>query len=448
MTEMKKNDRRHFLATVGKSAFLLGAAASAPTIVPSYVLGEDAPSNKFVVGVIGLGWRGSDLFNGSRRNNNLRLAAICDLDLPYLLNALKISDDDLGVDRVWIEGRGSEMKRPALPAFAVDPYLDYERLLERKDIDAILCAVPDHWHAKIYIDAMNAGKDVYGEKPLSLTINEGRKIVRTARANGRIFQTGSQQRSSEEFRKACEYVRNGRLGKIERVEVGIGGAPQVEGVPDEPIPPGLNWDKRLGQAPLVPYNRLRNHVEFRWFFEYSGGMVTDWGAHHMDIAQWGLGMDGSGPLSVEGTAEVKPGYYNTFTSYDFTFQYPNDVKVHFHSHGGGVTFIGPKGKIHVDRGRIDSDPAGILQEPLTSSDIRLYESKDHLQNWVDCMKSRELPITDVEIGHRSVSTCHIANICGRLGGRKLIWDAENELFVNDKEANSMLSRPQRAPYAI
>ncbi len=448
MSGNKQRNRRDFMKTAGKSAMFLGAGAAAPSFVPNYVMGQDAPSDSITVGIVGLGWRGMDLFNGAYRNKNLRIAALCDLDMPFMLGALQKLDDLSTVDREWIVGRGSGMKRGPLPQHAADPYLEYERMFERKDIDAVMIAVPDHWHAKLYIDAMEAGKDVYGEKPLSLTINEGRQIVRTARANGRIFQTGSQQRSAGEFRKACEYVRNGRLGKIERVEVGIGGAPQTDGKPDEPVPPGLNWEKWLGQAPLVPYNPLRCHVTFRWFFEYSGGMVTDWGAHHLDITQWGLGMDGSGPLSVEGTAETKPGFYNTFTSYDFNFQYPNDVTVHFHSKGGGVTFIGPKGKIKVNRGHIESDPKSILEEPLTSSDIRLYKSDNHIQNWVDCMRSRELPITDAEIGHRSVSVCHIANICGHLDGRKLYWDAEKELFINDNEANDMLDRPKREPYTI
>jgi len=310
----------------------------------------------------------------------------------------------------------------------------------------VLAAVPDHWHAKVYIDAMRAGKDVYGEKPLCLFLNQGRNLVRVARETGRVFQTGSQQRSDDKFRTACEYVRSGRLGKIESVDVIVGGAPQREGVPDEPVPPGLNWDKWLGPAPKVPYNPLRCHVEFRWFFEYSGGMVTDWGAHHLDIMQWGLGMDGSGPLSVEGTADVRPGYYNTFTSFDFTFEYPNDIKVYFKSKGeGGVTFKGPKGEIYVTRGQIRSTPEDILKEPLKDTDVHLYKSDDHMQNWVDCMKTRKRPITDVEIGHRSVSVCHLANICGHLK-RKLNWDAVNEMFVDDPEANRLLDREERAPY--
>jgi predicted dehydrogenase len=271
-------------------------------------------------------------------------------------------------------------------------------------------------------------------------------MVRVARETGRVFQTGSQQRSDDKFRTACEYVRSGRLGKLSHVDVRIGGAPQTQGVPDETIPPGFDWDRHLGPAKYVPYNPLRSHVTFRWFFEYSGGMVTDWGAHHLDIMQWGLGMDGSGPLSVEGTASVKPGYYNTFTDFDFTFDYPGGVKVFFNNKGGnGVTFHGTKGNIFVSRGQIKCDPEGILQEPLKASDVHLYKSNNHLQNWLDCIKTRELPICDVEIGHRSASICHLANTCGKLN-RKLYWDAKAELFINDAEANTYLDTEERAPY--
>lgn len=446
MSKKSNQSRRDFLKTTGKSAFWLSMATAVPSIVPSNVMGADAPSDKLTVGCIGLGWRGSDLMEGAMRNPNIQIAALCDLDRPYLLHAMKRLDDNDGIDREWIEGRGSKMVRPALPKKAVQGYDRHERLLERKDLDAVLIAVPDHSHARLYIDAMQSGRDIYGEKPLTLTINQGRDLVRVARETGCVFQTGSQQRSDAKFRQACEYVRSGRLGKIHSVLVGVGGAPQVEGVPDEAVPAGLNWDGWLGAAPKVPYNPLRQRVQFRWFFEYSGGMVTDWGAHHLDITQWGLGMDGSGPLSVEGTADVKPGFYNTFTSFNFTFKYPNDITVKFGPGSrSGITFQGEKGEIWVTRGKIEANPTSIFDEPLTSSDVKLYKSDNHMQNWVDCIKTRELPICDVEVGHRSVSVCHLANICGQLG-RKLNWDAKNEIFVNDTNANQMLDREERDPY--
>lgn len=443
MIKPKQSRRTFFRQSAG-----IAAAMAIPTIVPRYVLGQDAPSDKVNIGVIGCGWRGSELMMQAYRNDNIQIAAISDLDMPYLLNAQSILDDQDGINRKWIDGRGSQMVRPEMPEKAVEGYLEYERLLERKDIDAVIIAVPDHWHAKTYIDAMDAGKDVYGEKPLSLTIKQGRAIADKASESGKIFQTGSQQRSGNEFLTACEYVRNKRIGELIEVEVGIGGAPQTEKTPDEPVPPGLNWEKWLGQAPYNPYHPLRCHVQFRWFFDYSGGMVTDWGAHHLDITQWGLGMDTSGPRFVEGEASTKPGFYTTFTDFKFKFTYPNGVIVHFgNGFKGGVNFKGTKGSISCDRGRISSESEDILKEPLTSSDIRLYKSNDHMQNWVDCIKTRKQPITNAETGHRSVTVCHIANICGHVG-RKLEWDAVAEQFVNDAEANSYLDREQRSPYAI
>ncbi len=361
MTDTKKTSRRIFLKTAGKTVAGLGALTAAPAFVPNSIFGEVAPNDKIVVGMIGLGWRGMQIIGGPLRSKECEIAAICDLDRPYLLEAQSFLDDQMGVDRKWIQGRGSEAVRYPMPDKAVEAYAEYERLLDRKDIDAVMIAVPDHWHAKTYIDAMDAGKDVYGEKPLSLTINQGRAIVRKARETGRIFQTGSQQRSDEKFRTACEYVRSGRLGKISHVDVAVGGAPQREGVPDEPVPPGLNWEKWLGQAPKVPYNPLRCHVNFRWFFDYSGGMVTDWGAHHLDITQWGLGMDGSGPRFVEGTAETKPGFYTTFTSFKFKYTYDNGIYVNMGGSGYGVTFNGEKGSISVNRGRIKCEPEEILK---------------------------------------------------------------------------------------
>ena len=448
MGKKSTSNRREFITGSAKSAIALGIGAAMPTWVPFTVLGAEAPSEKLVIGIIGQGWRGSQLMHEAMRNSHIRIAAIADLDLPFLLNGLQTLDEDGGVKRTWIEGRDNNMKRPSLPKGAVDPYLDYRYLLDRKDIDAVMIAVPDHWHAKLYIDAMDAGKDVYGEKPLSLTIKQGRAIVRKARETKKIFQTGSQQRSDEKFRRACEYVRSGRLGKIDWVRACIGGAPQTQRVPDEPVPPGLNWDKWLGQTPVVPFNRLRCHVEFRWFYAYSGGMVTDWGAHHCDIAQWGLGKDGSGPKTVEGTSETKPGFYETFTNFEFKFTYADGVVLNLLSRGeNGVTFHGPKGEIFVTRGRIRSNPEDILKEPLKSDDVHLYKSDNHLQNWVDCIKSRELPITDVEIGHRSVSVSHLANICGWTK-RKLEWNPEKEEFVNDAKANKHLDRPQRKPYDV
>ncbi|MBZ0258073.1 Gfo/Idh/MocA family oxidoreductase, partial [bacterium] len=364
-----------------------------------------------------------------------------------VLHAQKFLDDQAGLDREFIEGDGSEMKRYPMPANAVDAYLDYRKMIERKDIDAVLACVPDHWHAKIYVDSMEAGKDVYGEKPLTLTIKQGRAVSDTAKRTGRVFQTGSQQRSAKEFRQACEYVRNGRIGKITHVDVGIGGAPQKEPTPNQPVPPGLNWDMWLGATPWAEYNPERCHVNFRWFFDYSGGMVTDWDAHHLDITQWGLGMDDSGPVAVEGTAETKPGLYNTFTSFRFKFTYANGVVVNFgNGLKGGITFHGEKGSIWCTRGDNSCDPEGVFKEPIKDSDTHLYVSDDHIQNFLDCVKTREQTICPAEVGHRSVTLCHLANICGWTG-ESLKWDPKKEVFTNSSKANQHLDREPRAPYS-
>jgi predicted dehydrogenase len=407
--------------------------------------GEIPPSEKLTTAVIVLGWRGIDLLHDAFRVEGVQVVALADVDLPFLLRAMHQCDEQYKVTRPELEESGSVAGRPPNPPNAVDPYHDYRRILERKDINSVIIAVPDHWHAIIAVQACEAGKDVYCEKPLSLTIRQGREIVRAVRENNIVFQVGSQQRSDSKFRLGCELVRSGRIGKLQRVEVSVGGAPQKPPVPDAPIPPSFDWDFWLGPAPYVPYNPERARVNFRWFFDYSGGMVTDWGAHHLDIAQWGMGTDRTGPRTIEGKGETSPGMYETLTSFDITYTYDNGIPVHFSSGPHGVTFIGDKGEVFVDRGKISSKPEEIIKEPLGPNDVHLYESDDHFRNWVDCVKSRKEPIADVEIGHRSATICHLGNIACRIG-RKLEWDPETEMFVNDREANHWLDRPMRKPY--
>jgi predicted dehydrogenase len=438
--------RRDFLQRSAKASLALGLAGTAPAIYPSAVLGKSAPSNKVVFGHIGMGWRGFELLRQCVRNDNIRIAAICDLDYRFLTHRRLFLDDYMGIERQWVKGDGWDNVPAPPPSGAVDPYYDYRYVLDRKDIDAVVIAVPDHWHARLYLDALDAGKDVYGEKPLALTINQGRKVVRKVHQTGRIFQTGLQQRSSHLFRTACEYVRNGRLGKLRRIRIIIRGTDVRDPVPDSPVPPGLDWEKWLGPAELVPYNELRCHVYFRYFYEYSGGQVTDLGCHDTDIAQWALGMDESGPRFIEGTCETKPGAFNTFTTFNFKLTYDSGVELCIESGDGfDMIFYGDEGEIFVNRQKIVSTPDDILKEPLSSSDERLFVSNDHMQNFVDCIKSRERPVCDVEVGHRSSAVSHLANICGFVG-RKLEWDPVKELFVNDLEANSHLERPEREPY--
>ncbi len=433
--------------THSRRTFLtMSALCSAPLFIPNHIFAA-APSDKIVLGWIGIGSRGNQLLGENLRKDSIRIAALADVDRVHLLRAQQIIDDLYNIDRPQAKIiNGWRLEQQPTPKGAVAAYNDYRRILDRGDIDGVVVAVPDHWHAKIYIDAMDAGLDVYGEKPLSLTINQGRHIARKAKETGRVFQTGSQQRSAKTFRTAVDYVRNGRLGKILKARAAIGGGKASDMPPDSPAPPQLDWELWLGPAPKVPYNVRRCHLKFRSFFDYSGGNVTDWGAHHCDIIQWGLGMDGSGPVKIEGRAKRNPGPFNTLYDFDFTYTYANGVPAQLVGKGNnGVTFFGEKGEIFVSRGEVTSNPTSILDEPLSSGDLRVEVSDDHFQNWLDCIKSRETPIASAEVGRRSISVPHLCNISGHLG-RSLAWDPEKEMFVNDAEANQWLDRDERAPY--
>jgi predicted dehydrogenase len=300
------------------------------------------------------------------------------------------------------------------------------------------------------IHACEAGKDVYCEKPLTLTIAEGRAMVEAARRHNRIVQTGSQQRSDDRFRLACELVRSGRLGKIHMVRTGISGVNfKGPAVPDGAPPAELDYDFWLGPAPKRPYNVNRVHYNFRFFWDYSGGQMTNWGAHHNDIAQWGLGMDESGPISVEGTARYqKDGWYEVPEWFEATYRYANGVTlICGMKERGGTTFEGEKGTLWVNRGKIEANPPEILTEPLGESDTHLYVSKDHHANWLECIKSRKRPICDVEIGHRSATVCHLGNIAIR-SGRKVTWDPVKEQVVGDSEQARMVSKAYRSPWRL
>jgi predicted dehydrogenase len=334
----------------------------------------------------------------------------------------------------------------------VKDYKDYRELLERKDIQAVTIATPDHWHALIAIEALRKGKDVYCEKPLTLTIAEGQAVVKAAKGTGRVFQVGSQQRSDNYFRLACELVRNGRIGKVKLVETRIGGIDPTHVGPFKtaPVPEGLDWDFWLGPTPKVEYIPERCHYEFRWWYEYSGGKMTDWGAHHNDIAQWGLGMDESGPVAVEATgiAEKQPNCYNVHSEFMVKYRY-NDGATLLCTSGGenGIRFVGEDGKwIFVSRGAIRASDKKLLEEPLPKDAVRLYESHNHMGNFLECVKSRKSTICTAEIGHRSVTVCHIGVIALRTG-KRLHWDPVRERF-DDEEANKMLSREMRAPWKI
>ncbi|OAI50863.1 oxidoreductase [Planctomycetaceae bacterium SCGC AG-212-F19] len=403
------------------------------------------PNDKIVMGAIGIGSpqsRGRAIAGDARRDKNVLYVAACDVDTRHLENALQT----LGPD--------------------TKGYKDFRELLDRKDINAVTIATPDHWHTLVAIDAMRKGKDVYCEKPLTLTIDEGKALVKVAKETNRIFQVGSQQRSDGRFRLACELVRNGRIGKLSRVETRIGANPKGGPFKVEEPPKELDWDMWLGPTPKVDYVKQRCHYEFRWWYDYSGGKMTDWGAHHNDIAQWGIGADGSGPIAVEAEGEApskEPNSYNCHPTFKVTYTYANGVTLvctnnqlpdaldrkgaDTKGHDNGVLFIGEKDQwIFVNRGTIHASDKKQLDEPIPSSATRLYTSANHMGNFLEGVRTRKACICTAEVGHRSVTVCHLGAIALRTG-KKLKWDPTKEVF-DDAEANKMLSRPYRAPWKL
>lgn len=417
---------------VSRRQFLKGAAAlaAAPYVLPSTALARPAPSERITLGLIGIGNMGGGHLHGFVHDPAVQVVAVSDVRSWKRDEARQLVETTYAAER------------PDGKYAGCDTYNNFEDLLARDDIDAVLIAVPDHWHAIIAIAACRAGKDVYCEKPLSLTIHEADEMVKAARRYDRVFQTGSQQRSSGEFRKACELVRSGRIGKLLTVHVGIG-QPSVEKyLPEEPIPEGFDWDRWLGPTPWYPHNSERCSGDYgggwRHIRQYSGGMMTDWGAHHFDIAQWGLGMDGWGPRRI-----IPP---NCAPERTLTYEYESGVTV-YHGGANGVLFTGTDGKIEVNRGYFRSWPDEIGNEPLGPNDVHLYESNDHHQNWLDCIRTRQRPICDVAIGASSVTVCHLGNIAWWLG-RTLQWDPQTHEIINDAGASRWLDRPKRAPWRL
>jgi predicted dehydrogenase len=393
-----------------------------------------------VMGAIGTGSRGLAVMKNAQKRG-AAFAAVCDVDARHREEAV-----------AQVRKLGQES--------SVDQYGDFRELLDRKDIEAVTIVTPDHWHALVALEAMKRGKDIYCEKPLTLTIAEGQAVVKRARSTKPVFQTGSQQRSDHRFRMACELVRNGRIGKVHTVETRIGENPEGGPFPTTAVPAGLDWDFWMGPTPAVEYVEKRCHYEFRWWYEYSGGKVTDWGAHHNDIAQWGLGTDHTGPVLVESTCDrprhMEPNCYNCPPHFNITYTYAPDAAKYCDgsrvicTSGGenGIKFLGEGGWIFVSRDRIDASDKTLLDEPLKSDAVRLYKSDDHMRNFLDCVRSRQSPICDIEVGYRSVTVCHLGNISLRLGGRTLSWDPSAERFKGDALANEMLARKMRAPWTL
>jgi len=366
---------------------------------------------------------GSAHLNGFKNNPRVEIVAVCDVDRARR---------EAARERV---GNGCRA------------FVDYRELLAEDGIDAVVISTPDHWHALSAVHACQAGKDVYCEKPLTLTIGEGRELVDVVRRYGRVFQTGSQQRSGSEFHRACTLVRSGRIGTVHTAHVGIGKGTESDWVADSEPPPGLDWDLWLGPAPAVPFNSLRHPYNFRWFWDYSGGKITDWGAHHNDIVQWGFGMDGTGPVEIEGTGTFPAkGLFQTAMTFSVTYTYANGQKAICSTEGRGVKFVGTDGWVHVDRGFLQTEPAELKNEPIGADHVQLYRSRNHRDDWLDCIESRQKPICDVEIGAGSVAVCHLNNIALRTG-RKLRWDPERGCFPDDAEANRWVDKPFRAPWS-
>jgi predicted dehydrogenase len=453
--------RRDFL----KVSIGAAAAIGFPTIVPASVFGQNAPSNRINVGAIGVGRisRGHDL-PGIWQFDQAHIMAVCDLDARRVEEAKTLVN-------------GYYSKKTAKPYDGVAGYHNYHELLADKDIDAVVISTPDHQHAILAVDAVHARKDVYLQKPASLTIAEGRAMSNAVMASGQILQVGSQQRSWKQFHRACELVRNGRIGEIKHVEIGLPGDPSGPDAPAMPIPSNLNYDAWLGSTPEVYYTEMRVHPQDGfsrpgWLRceQFGAGMITGWGAHHVDTAHWGMNTEYTGPIEVWGTAEFPThGLWNVHGKFLTHAVYANGVTMDISGDfPNGIKFYGSEGWIFVTRDEMvtPTDPGGkpggkpvsppqplvagnpkILDSVIGPDEVHLYESSDQHGNWLECIKSRQAPIAPAEIGHRACSTCLIHHIAMKTK-RKLSWDPVKEHFKNDDDANCMLSRPQRAPYMM
>jgi predicted dehydrogenase len=413
-----------------------GAFLTLPAVTYNNALqAGQPPSEKIRLASIGVGNQGGPKNNLNKFVKNV--VALCDVDANYLAEGA-----------AYLEKYGTKP----------ETFSDFRKVLDAKNIDAVIVTVPDHWHALMTVMACNAGKDVFCEKPLSLTISEGRKMVEAARKNSRVVQTGSMQRSAREFRQACELVRNGALGKVKEVKVGLPGPNWIDRAkgpaPDSPPPAGLDFNTWLGPAPDRAYNKNRVHYLFRFFWDYSGGQQTNFGAHDLDITQWALGMDDSGPTKVEGTATFnKDKWFETPETATCKYTYESGVPVLCGLGKGappsGVTVEGEKGSLYVKRGSLTVTLNGEkVADPykLETGPDKLYVSTNHYQNFLDCIKSRKKPVCDVEIGHRSATVCHLGNIAIRTG-MKLTWDPVKEQFA-EKDANKWLAKEYRKPWVL
>jgi predicted dehydrogenase len=426
-----KMKRREFLGKASISA--LGF-----TIVPRFVLGKGyvAPSDRITLGVIGCGRQSQGLMSNFLKMDTTQVVAVCDVDTQKLKNF----HDYVTANYAGRAGKGAYE--------GIATFTDYKALIARKDIDAIVIITPDHWHAIMSIESMMAGKDVYCEKPLSHSVAEGRAMVKATEKYGKILQTGSMQRSWQRFRHACELVANGYIGEVKSVKVNVGDPALVCDLPAETTPDYLNWDAWLGPAPARPFNAIlsppytdKGWPKWRNYQEYGGGILSDWGAHMFDIAQWGLGMDHSGPVSFEPPQDrnAKRG---------LIMQYANGITMTHEDFGRGwaVQFNGTEGTLEVSRDFLDTKPEKIKDEVIGDNQKRLYASNNHYQDWLDAIKSRKQPICPAEVGHRTASICYLANIAYQTG-QAFKWDPVKEKS-DVKAVNKLLAKKYRKPYLL
>ncbi|HOW65845.1 MAG TPA: Gfo/Idh/MocA family oxidoreductase [Candidatus Paceibacterota bacterium] len=423
---MKTITRRQFVR--------MGAlAAGAPMLMPSNVLGADAPSKKITVGFIGTGDHGTQ-WNLRRylKQEDARVLAVCDVDSERMQFARDLVNEQY-------KNRDCAMTK------------DFREVLDRKDIDAVMISTPDHWHTLISVMAIRAGKDVQCEKP-TLTIDEGKVLIETVRKHGKVFQTSTEDRSLPMYHRMAELVRNGRVGKLTRIEVILPKQPNGPGNPTpQPVPPELDYEMWLGPAPAAPYTKDRVHFNFRWIQDYSGGIICDWGTHLFDTAQWANNTERSGPVEVEGTGTFwDGGLYNTVKEYDVTYRYANGVVMTCRPGNPSIKFIGTEGWVGNTgwTGKVEASSDKILNAVIGPEEVHLYTNPagEH-RDFLDCVKSRKDPYFPVDIGHRVATVCHLANLAIQLG-RKLKWDPQTERFINDAEAEALCSRPMRSPWKL
>ena len=439
MAKGRRISRRRFIAQTADTAL---GAIGLPYIVPSSALGRAgnvAPSNRITMGCIGVGWQGGSNLGSFMRERDCQVLAICDVDKNHLRDAVQRVNRRFGNEDCAAYG-------------------DFRELLARDDIDTVSLGLPDHWHAIPAIEAAKSGKDIFGEKPLSHDLKQGRAMCDAVHRYQRIWQTGSWQRSQAHFRRACELVRNGRIGKIHTVEVGLpsghsdfGKTKGQEGITAPP--PELDYDFWIGPALYGPYCPARVHKNWRWVLDHGGGQLMDWIGHHVDIAHWGLGFDETGPHEIEGSGEYpKEGLWNSPTRYRLTAKYPNNVTMVIagghRDIRGGTKWIGTDGWVWVNRNNsLEAEPKKILNEAIGPDEIHLYDSPGHWRDFLDCVKSRKTTITPCETAHRSATPGHLGRIAIRLG-RKIRFNPETEEILDDPTATSMLGKALRSPWHL